>query len=118
MVPCAILADAYKTFVLNSRLRLVFGGACSIMADANVELLQIGAYPVTRLLEGSSTSRHYLGKHPIRKKDVFIRVQCAPFVTNEAKEAFLARAIQLKKFSHRFAVPVLDFGLTQQSDTT
>ncbi len=88
------------------------------MADANVELQQIGLYPVTRLLRESSTCRHYLGKHPARKKDVFIRVQCAPFSTDEAKEAFLARAMQLKKFSHRFAVPVLDFGLTQQSDTT
>src|SRR5947209_4530187 len=88
------------------------------MADANVELQQIGLYPVTRLLRESSTSRHYLGKHPTRKKDVFIRVQCVPFATDEAREAFLARAMQLKKFSHRFAVPVHDFGLTQQAGTT
>lgn len=88
------------------------------MADAKVELQQIGLYPVTRLLQESSTYRLYLGKHPTRKKDVFIRVLSAPFATDEAREAFLARAMQLKKFSHRFAVPVLDFGLIQQSGTT
>ncbi len=88
------------------------------MADANVELQQIGLYPVTRLLRENSTYRLYLGKHPARKKDVFIRVLNAPFATDTAREAFLARAMQIKKFSHRFAVPVHDFGLTQQADAT
>ncbi|MEO8972149.1 MAG: helicase C-terminal domain-containing protein [Ktedonobacteraceae bacterium] len=88
------------------------------MADANVELQQIGLFPVTRLLGESSTSRFYLGKHPSRKKEVFIRVLSAPFTNEEAKETFLTRAMQLKKFTHRNAVPVLDYGLTHDSATS
>ncbi|HLX41542.1 MAG TPA: serine/threonine-protein kinase, partial [Ktedonobacteraceae bacterium] len=88
------------------------------MADANVELQHIGLYPVTRLLRESSTSRLYLGKQPTRKKDVCIRVLNTPFANDETKEAFLSRVKQIKKFSHRYAVPVLDFGLTKASDTS
>ncbi|MHB8598901.1 MAG: helicase C-terminal domain-containing protein [Ktedonobacteraceae bacterium] len=88
------------------------------MADANLELQQIGLFPVTRLLRESSTSRLYLGKQPARKKDVCIRVLNAPFAIAEAQEAFLTRAMQLKKFSHRFAIPILDFGLTKDLDTS
>ena len=87
------------------------------MADANVELQQIGNYLVTRLLKESSTSRLYLGKQPARKKDVCIRVLNAPFANDEAKEAFLSRASQIKKFSHRNAVAVFEFGLTHKSAT-
>ncbi len=86
------------------------------MADANVELQHFGNYPVTRQLQESSTSRLYLGKQPTRKKDVCIRVLNAPFAHAEAKEAFLTRAMQLKKFTHRNAVPILDFGLTKDPD--
>ncbi len=88
------------------------------MADANVELQQIGDYLVTRLLTEHSTSRLYLGKQLARKKEVCIRVLNTPFSTNEAKEAFLNRASQIKKFSHRNAVAVLNFGLTHSVTST
>src|SRR5579872_3129996 len=86
------------------------------MADTNVELSQIGNYLVTRLLKESSTSRLYLGKQT-RKKEACIRVLNTPFTNDEAKEAFLSRASQIKKFTHRNAVAVLEFGLTHDSAT-
>ncbi len=88
------------------------------MADANVELQHIGNYPVTRQLRESSTSRLYVGKHPARKKEVCIRVLNASFKGEKTKEAFLTRATQLKKFSHRNAVPIFDFGLTHDFATS
>ena len=88
------------------------------MADTNVELQQIGDYLVTRLLKESSTSRLYLAKQPARRKEVCIRVLNTPFATNEAREAFLNRVSQIKKFTHRNAVAVLNFGLTSSINST
>ncbi len=77
---------------------------------ASVELQQIGPYTITQLLGESATSKFYLGRHQQRKKDVIIKVLLIPLTTNEAKEAFLARAKQLKKLKHRNIIEVQDFG--------
>ncbi|HET8851333.1 MAG TPA: protein kinase, partial [Ktedonobacteraceae bacterium] len=77
---------------------------------ASVEHEQIGPYTITQLLGESATSKFYLGKHQQRKKDVIIKVLLIPLTTNEAKEAFLARAKQLKKLKHRNIIEVQDFG--------
>ncbi|GHO87291.1 helicase C-terminal domain-containing protein [Dictyobacter formicarum] len=73
---------------------------------AEVELQQIGAYPVTGLLHESSTSTFYLGKH--RKKNVIIQRLNIPFSDAEDKKAFLARTKQLKKLKDRAIVAILD----------
>ena len=62
----------------------------------SVEQEQIGPYTITQLLGESATSKFYLGKHQQRKKEAFIKVLLTQITTNEAKEAFLARAKQLK----------------------
>ena len=77
---------------------------------ASVEHEQIGPYTITQLLGESATSKFYLGRHQQRKKDVIIKVLLIPLTTNEAKEAFLARAKQLKKLKHRNIIEVQDFG--------
>ncbi len=80
------------------------------MADAEVELQQIGPYAITRKLATGSTSDLYLGKQ--RKKDSVIEV-FHPFITTlAAKEAFLARIKHLKKLKHRNIAEVLDGGFT------
>ncbi|GCE03954.1 helicase C-terminal domain-containing protein [Dictyobacter aurantiacus] len=73
---------------------------------AEVELQQIGAYPVTGLLHESSTSTFYLGKQ--RKKNVIIQRLNIPFSDAEDKKAFLARTKQLKKLKDRAIVAVID----------
>lgn len=80
---------------------------------ASVELQQVGSYIITQPLEGGTTSRYYLGRHQQRKRDAIIKVLLTPLATNEAKEAFLARAKQLKKLKHRHIIEVQDFGLLQ-----
>ena len=86
------------------------------MADAEVELQQIGLYTITSLLHTGSASHLYTGKH--RKKDIAIKVFRTPLFTEEAKEAFLSRAKQLKKLKHRHILDILDFGLTQHFGTS
>src|SRR5579859_754655 len=88
------------------------------MADAEVELQQIGLYTVTRPLSAGSTSSLYLGRQQQRKKDIVIKLLHAPLDTTEAKEAFLARAKQLKKLKHRYIIDIQDFGLTHQTGGT
>ncbi len=73
---------------------------------AEVELQQIGPYTITELLRASSTSNFYHGKQ--RKKDFLIKRLTIALPTNEGKEAFLARARQLKKLKNRDIVSVLD----------
>ncbi len=75
---------------------------------AEVELQQIGPYTVTELLRVSSASTFYRGKW--RKKNLLIKMLHAPFPTNEAKEAFLFRAKQLKKLKNRNIVNVIEGG--------
>jgi Rad3-related DNA helicase/serine/threonine protein kinase len=109
--PCAILAHACKTFVLNLDM-----GEGRIMADAEVELQQIGLYTITSLLHTDSASHLYTGKH--RKKDIVIKVFRTPLLTEEAKEAFLSRTKLLKKLKHRHILDILDFGLTRHFGTS
>lgn len=76
----------------------------------NVELQQVGIYTLTQVLRGSSTSTSYLSKQP-RKKDSVLKRLNIPFPNDEAKEAFLTHAKQLKKLAHRNILKVSDFGL-------
>jgi len=71
-----------------------------------VELEQLGPYTITGLLRASSTSTFYRGRQ--RKKDLLLKKLNIPLTTTEAKEAFLARAKQLKKLKNRNIVNVLD----------
>jgi len=80
------------------------------MADAEVELRQIGPYAITRKLTTGSTSDLYLGKQ--RKKDIVIEVFHTCITTLAAKEAFLTRIKQLKKLKHRNIAEVLDGGFS------
>ncbi|GCE17739.1 helicase C-terminal domain-containing protein [Dictyobacter kobayashii] len=73
---------------------------------AEVELQQIGTYPITGLLRESSTSNFYLGKY--RKKNVIIQRLNIPFSDADDKKAFLARTKQLKKLKDRAIVAILD----------
>ncbi|MBV9230060.1 MAG: protein kinase, partial [Chloroflexi bacterium] len=73
---------------------------------AEVELQQIGPYPITELLRVSSTSNFYRGKQ--RKKDILIKRLNIPLTTTEAKEAFLARAKQFKKLKNRNIINTLE----------
>jgi Rad3-related DNA helicase/serine/threonine protein kinase len=73
---------------------------------AEVELQQIGSYLITGLLHESSTSTFYSGKQ--RKKELLIKRLRQPLTTNEAKEAFLARARQLKKLKDRTIINTID----------
>ena len=84
------------------------------MAEAEVELQQIGTYTLTSLLTRSSTHSLYLSK--LRKKDVVIKLLHSPLATQEAKEAFLTHAKRLKKLKHRNIIEVHDFGLTHHLD--
>ncbi len=85
------------------------------MADADVELPQVGHYALTRLLHTSSTGKLYAGKQP-NKKECAVRIFQIPLGTSEAKEAFYVRARQFKKLKHRNIVEILDFGLTTFTD--
>ena len=84
------------------------------MADASsgVELQQIGTYTITRLLQKGSISSLYAATQ--RKKDLIIKVFHTSLSMPEAREAFLARAKQLKKLKHRQIVDIQDYGLTSQ----
>src|SRR5437660_6770484 len=93
------------------------------MADAmangrwqEVELQQIGTYTNTRLLSTGPASSLYIGKQ--RKKEIIIKVFHPPLITLEAKEAFLARAKQLKKLKHRYIIDIQDYGFTQHTQHT
>jgi len=81
-----------------------------------VELQQIGTYTVTGLLSTGTTSSLYIGKQ--RKKEIIIKVFHPPLITLEAKEAFLARAKQLKKLKHRYIIDIQDYGFTQHTQDT
>ena len=83
---------------------------------ASRELQQVGPYIVTQLLGEHATSTFYLGRHQQRKKDALIKVFLTPLSTNEAKEAFLTRAKQLKRLKHRHIIEVQDFGLLPNTD--
>ncbi|GCE11481.1 helicase C-terminal domain-containing protein [Tengunoibacter tsumagoiensis] len=67
---------------------------------------QIGQYLVTDLLRASSTSTFFIGTQ--RKKKIILKKLSLPLPTNESKEAFLARAHQLKKLKDRMIVNILD----------
>lgn len=75
---------------------------------AEVELQQIGPYPVTELLRRSSTSDFYRGKQ--RKKDIVLQRLSIALSKAEEKEAFLTRAKQLRKLKSRNVVNILDSG--------
>ena len=74
------------------------------------ELQQVGPYTITQALAEGPTGRFYLARHQKRKHEVIIKVLLAPLTTNETKEAFLARARQLKKLKHRNIIEVMDYG--------
>jgi Rad3-related DNA helicase/serine/threonine protein kinase len=73
---------------------------------AEVELRQVGPYSVTELLHESATSALYRGKR--RNKDIFIKRLNIALTAAEAREAFLSRARQLKKLTHRNIINTLD----------
>jgi Rad3-related DNA helicase/serine/threonine protein kinase len=73
---------------------------------AEVELQQIGSYIIGNLLRMSSTSTWYQGRQ--RKKTLLIQRFTTPLTTAEEKEAFLARAKQLKKLKNRNIVNIVD----------
>jgi Rad3-related DNA helicase/serine/threonine protein kinase len=82
---------------------------------AEVELQQIGAYPVTELLQVGSTSTLYRSSQAgkkARKKDLLIRRFHTPLTTDEAKETFLARYKKLKKITSIYVAAVKDAGFT------
>ena len=81
------------------------------MADAEVELQEIGPYTITGKLATGSTGDLYASKQ--RKKDVSIKVLHTPISTDAAKEAFLTRIKQLKKLKHRNIIEVFDGGFTK-----
>ena len=81
-----------------------------------VELQQIDTYTVTGLLSTGPASSLYIGKQ--RKKEIIIKVFHPPLITLEAKEAFLARAKQLKKLKHRYIIDIQDYGFTQHTQDT
>jgi Rad3-related DNA helicase/serine/threonine protein kinase len=85
------------------------------MADAEVELPQVGQYRLTRMLHASSTGKLYAGRQP-NKKECAVRIFEMPLATDEAKESFHARARMFKKLKDRNIVEVLDFGLTRLAD--
>ncbi len=73
---------------------------------AEVELQQIGQYPIIDLLHSSSTSVFYRSKQ--RKKELIIQRLSVPLSSPEAKEAFFARVKQLKKLKNRNIVNIVD----------
>ncbi|MBO0778783.1 MAG: protein kinase [Ktedonobacteraceae bacterium] len=75
---------------------------------AEVELQQIGQYSLTGLLHTSSTGEIYRSKQ--RNKNIAIKRLRRPYTTNEAKEAFLLYAKQLKKLKSRDIIDTLDAG--------
>jgi serine/threonine protein kinase len=77
---------------------------------AEVELQQIGTYPITELLHTSSTSTLYQSKQ--QKKEFLIRLFHTQLTTDEAKETFLVRFKKLKKITHRTIIAVVDAGFT------
>ncbi len=83
---------------------------------AEVELQQIGAYIVSGLLSTGSTHSLYMSK--ARKKDVVIKLVHTALSTQEAREAFLSHARQLKKLKHRHIIDILDYGLTASGATS
>ncbi len=73
---------------------------------------KLGQYPVQQQLERTTTFSLYRGPHPTRKKqNVLLKVFHAPLTSPEIKDAFVQRAKQLKKLTHRNTVRVLDYGL-------
>lgn len=81
----------------------------------DVELQQVGLYTITGLLRTGSTSSLYSGRQQQRRKDVLIKLLHTPLTTNEAKEAFLSRARQLKKLKHRNISEIQDFGIITEA---
>src|SRR5579884_843753 len=82
---------------------------------AEVELQQIGTYPVTELLQVSSTSTLYRSSQTgkkARKKDLLIRRFHTPLITDEAKETFLTRYKKLKKITSIYVAAVKDAGFS------
>jgi Rad3-related DNA helicase/serine/threonine protein kinase len=79
---------------------------------AEVELQQIGSYPVTELLQVGSTSTLYwssqASKKARNKKDLLIRYFHTPLTTDEAKKTFLKRYKKLKKLTSIFVATVKD----------
>ncbi|HTI14940.1 MAG TPA: helicase C-terminal domain-containing protein [Dictyobacter sp.] len=75
---------------------------------AEVELQYVGSYALTELLSESSTSTTYKGISRKNKKHGIIKKFSIPFTTPEQKTAFLARAKQIKKLSHRNIVPLVE----------
>lgn len=83
-------------------------------AMANVELQQIGAYTIARLLSTNPTWSLYLGRQ--RKKEVLIQLLHTPLPTPEASEAFLAHTRSLRRITNRNMVAVQDAGLIQDAE--
>ncbi|HKV00664.1 MAG TPA: protein kinase, partial [Ktedonobacteraceae bacterium] len=85
------------------------------MGDAGPQ--QIGSYAIIRLLNESTTCRTYLGKgEQRRKKYIILKLFSIPLATNEAKEAFLSHAKQLKKIKHRNITELQDFGVLADTE--
>lgn len=78
---------------------------------ADVERQKFGQYISTEMLLKGSTSSLYLGQHSTRKKTVLIKLFHTSLSTKEGKEAFAARAKQLKKLTSRNSINVQDYGV-------
>ncbi len=80
-----------------------------------VELQQIGPYPVQQIVRTGPTSTYYLSTpdKPSRKKPLLIKLFQQP-LPSEAQAAFIARATSLKKLSHRAIVPIKDVGIHEE----
>ncbi|EFH90131.1 helicase C-terminal domain-containing protein [Ktedonobacter racemifer] len=76
---------------------------------SEVELQQIGSYPITTTLHTGPTSTTYLSQQ--RKKTLLIKKFHAPLSDTQAQEAFLARAKQLKKLINRNIIRTVDASL-------
>ena len=76
---------------------------------SEVELQQIGSYPITTTLHAGPTSTTYLSQQ--RKKTLLIKKFHAPLSDPQAQEAFLARAKQLKKLINRNIIRTVDANL-------
>ena len=76
---------------------------------AEVELQQIGPYPVAELLRTSPASTYYRGKKT-QKQDILIKRLNQPLTTKQAQDAFQNRAKQLKKLKNRNITNVIEIG--------
>ncbi|GHO44982.1 helicase C-terminal domain-containing protein [Ktedonospora formicarum] len=79
---------------------------------SEVELQQIGSYPITATLRTSQASTTYLSKQ--RKKTLLIKKFHTPLRDEQAQTAFLTRARQLKKLINRHIIRTVEAGFDEE----